>query len=60
VIIMTEEKKTSIFGKMKKAIAAENSCSCCNIKIVPEKSCCDEKAGENNCCKENSDSGKSE
>jgi len=53
VIIMTEEKKTSIFGKLKKAITAENCSCCCNVKIVPEKPCCDEKTGETDCCKEN-------
>ncbi|MCK9343393.1 MAG: hypothetical protein ALMCE001_04060 [Methanocorpusculum sp. MCE] len=56
---MTEEKKTSIFGKLKKAITAENCSCCCNVKIVPEKSCCDEKNGETDCCKENC-CGKSE
>jgi len=59
VIIMTEEKKTSIFGKLKKAITAENCSCCCNVKTVPDKSCCDGKTCEPDCCKE-TDSGKSE
>ncbi|HKL98219.1 MAG TPA: hypothetical protein VJ857_06085 [Methanocorpusculum sp.] len=54
---MTEEKKTSIFGKMKKALLAEN-CSCCNIKIVPENpsktcSCCDPAESSDGKCDEN-------
>lgn len=57
---MTEEKKTSIFGKMKKAITAENCSCCCNIKIVPEKPCCDEKDESNGTCKDTCCSGKSE
>jgi hypothetical protein len=58
---MTEEKKTSIFGKIKKAITAENSSCCCNIKIVPEKSCSDDEAGSKDQCGENCCcSGKSE
>jgi len=57
---MTEEKKTSIFGKMKKAITAENCSCCCNIKIVPEKPCCDEKDESNDKCKNTCCSGKSE
>jgi len=61
---MTEEKKTSIFGKMKKAITGEN-CSCCcgNIRIVPEnpeKPCCDDEAGSKDQCGENCSCRKSE
>jgi hypothetical protein len=57
---MTEEKKISIFGKMRKAITAENCSCCCNIKIVPEKPCCDEKDESNGTCKDTCCSGKSE
>ncbi|HKM42167.1 MAG TPA: hypothetical protein VJY43_06330 [Methanocorpusculum sp.] len=48
---MTEEKKTSIFGKIKKAIIGENcSCCCCSVKTVPEKE--SEKSYHCNCCKD--------
>ncbi|HJJ51480.1 MAG TPA: hypothetical protein O0X01_08170 [Methanocorpusculum sp.] len=55
---MTEEKKTSIFGKMKKALLAENCSCCCNIKIVPENpsktcSCCDPAESSDGKCDEN-------
>ncbi|MDO9522448.1 MAG: hypothetical protein Q7J08_01910 [Methanocorpusculum sp.] len=57
---MTEEKKTSIFGKMKKAITGENCSCCCNIKIVPEKPGCDDEAGSKDQCGENCSCRKSE